>query len=1443
MGCGRRLVVGRVCAQCQTLLPLAARYCYHCGAYQGEPQAAAPASQPQTAHAAMPAPSVARAPSPPGIAQQQAADSQPAPEGAQVSQPPQPPGAPAERATPAAGVTRPSMTLPPSRPIADLLPSCQIYLPAALYEPLERRPKTRDLTAVRDHLTDLLETVKTYLPQPVVVAPQPPGEPAGGMATGAFLFGDVSGFTPLSEKLKALGQEGAERITTIINGLFSQLVDVLFAHGGTLLKFGGDALLGLFPVDDEDALPEATLRATQAAMAMQEVLQQDAFAAIDAMGETQALKIKCGISAGRYFAAHIGTQPQPGECQPSKMAFVTTGHTVNLAEEAEGHANPGEVAMTQAAYRLIAECEGVMTAPVTKSPDEAYLRLTAAPPLSTAVDYRAAMHEPPDGDLDAQITYLVDRLDYLTPYLSEELITRIASNPRDVRIAPDHRPVTVMFVNYVGVSDLIEDMGDDEPEIIVQQLNAYFNHMAGIVEKYEGLLARMDQYAVGDRLVIFFGAPRAHEDDPIRAIYTALEMQAATKSDFSALQTSKGIYRFRQRIGINTGVLFAGNAGAPDMRQEYTLMGDDINMAARLMSYAEWNQIYVSDKTESYARPYFDFSGRFDLKVKGKSILIPTHKVLGIKETVGRTRGLEGKETTLMGRDQALTALEARAAQWLKGRGQIVIITGQSGLGKSRLIRELKRHVEAGDETDQIKWIEARALSFSEQMNYWLINEAMRSLLDLSLDASADDLLYTLWEKGEALLGKEEARETVPFLAHMLGLKLEGEWAQIVRDLEPKKRQREIFWAARQFFTAATKDTPLAMILDDLHWADEASLALLMDMLSILDRVPIMLILAFRMRRDKGCWDLHNTAVDDYPHRTTKVELSPLNDEQSRAILDDLLPGAVFPEATYREILNKAAGNPLYLEELVRSFIETGVVVREEPEHDEVADLLSTFKRMSNRGEEPDEKTETWIVTEKIHDVTVPNTLRAAIVARIDRLAEYARYALQMAAVIGREFRLEILRNLIEAETEIDLWVSQLERGDLIRPQEVNATLTYTFLDAMVQEVAYDSLLVHRRAEIHNRIGKMLEAAFDHDLKQGCELIAYHYSHGKNIEQALIYLDMAAEKAHDQYANETAIQFYEQMLAFQREQGAQAEQASTLYKMGVLAYEIGDYNRARPWLAASFDLCESLNDQALAGWSMMYMGMVDLKKGDYPGALARHETALKLARDRNDAVQEGIHLTNLARTIKLLGDYDQALALFDQSLVLKEANDDQMGQGFVHYYQGLIHLDQGRYDEAARSLQRVFDIWSKLDKPDRYMSFYHYGMGNVALAQGRCEEALEHLKEALTISERLMLSAEIIEDLSALGQASLCMDDIDAALAYSTRAIKLLESQKDVEEMQRIYLNHYDVLKAAGDDDAGHYFRQARKVMRAQAALIQDEAARAIYLTGVPVNQRINNKT
>lgn len=555
---------------------------------------------------------------------------------------------------------------------------------------------------------------------------------------------------------------------------------------------------------------------------------------------------------------------------------------------------------------------------------------------------------------------------------------------------------------------------------------------------------------------------------------------------------------------------------------------------------------------------------------------------------------------------------------------------------------------------------------------------------------------------------------------------------------------------------------------------------------------------------------------NDFPHRLFEVELQPLKLEESAALLTSLLPGAVFKPETQDEILNKAAGNPFYLEEVVNNLLENQAVVPD----------------TAHPG--------SWSVTDKITEITVPASLNAAIVARINRLTEDARLALQIAAVIGRQFQMELLRDLSQAQQEIGLWVAQLERGGLIRPADIELIdPTYTFPESMVQEVAYDSVLVQNRQQLHQRIGEMLEQVYADNLDAYCELLAFHFGNSADEDHALKYLGMAAKKAEGQYANATATQNYEKILKIQRARGDKTAQAGTLYTMGVKAYEIGDYDRAAAWQDESARILVELDNLASEGWSVMYLGMIALKRAHYTEALSRHNHALELSRERGDKFQEGIHLTNLARVLLRLGQYDRAMKLFDESLTLKRANNDLPGQGFAHFYMGLIQLYTGCLDEAEKSLNESVAMWQQVPKNERGRAYCYQGLGLLALSRQDSAKAEEQLRQAVSICEKLVLKAEAIENYSHLGQALLGLGQKQAALEASFQAIKLLEAQKDVEEVQQITFNHYCVLKALSDPAADNFLQRSHETMLAQAALIEDLGERREFTEKVLVNQQI----
>jgi class 3 adenylate cyclase/tetratricopeptide (TPR) repeat protein len=1189
------------------------------------------------------------------------------------------------------------------------------------------------------------------------------------MRQGVFLFGDVSGFTPLSEQLKAQGQEGAELITAIINDLFTELVRILFNHGGSLLKFGGDALLGLFPAETGEGLAEGALRAVQASLAMQEVMKQDRFTAIEAGDELRTLRIKCGVSAGSYFAAHIGTA--------ESMAYVTTGHTVGRAEQAEGQASPGEIVIAQEVYDLVGS--QVQVGPPGEEPKAGFYLIRNAPWLEGTI-YHHMPEEPPDGGLQAQITYLVSRLDRLSPYLNPDLLRRMITNPKEVLMPPDHRPVTVMFANYVGISDLVEDMGDTHPQVITQRLNDYFVHMAQVVERYEGTLARMDQYAVGDRLVIFFGAPRAHEDDPRRAVNTALDMQQATRQHFAALQTSQGIYRFRQRIGINTGHLFAGNVGAPHLRQEYTLMGDDINTAARLMSSSSWGEVLISQKCQERVRAFFELEDRGRLKVKGKKTPIAAFQVLGHRDRIGRVRGLATGQSRLIGRDDALDTLHQCAKGLQSGRGCILSIIGDSGLGKSRLAREFRAQLLNRQDMKDLRWLAGQALSFSEHTSYWLAAQMLVADLELGAEANQDDALFSLWERGESLLGKDTAREAIPFLAHLMGLQLEGEWARWVKELDPQVRQKQTFWAAREFFTAAAQQRPTIISLDDLHWADEASLDLVTDLLRATIHAPLMLCLIFRPLRDRGCWALRHQAANTFPRRYTEVALPALTKTQSEALLRELLPGAEFTPGTLREILIKSAGNPFYLEEIVRSLIAAGAVAQDEPQppDPEALDPEALIPaRPSSVGRARAQPT--WRVTSRIEQITVPDTLQGIIIARIDRLTEDVRQVLQMAAVIGRRFPLSILHRLAEAKAEVEAWLAQLERSDLIEPVELAPEPTYMFSDALVQEVAYDNLLVRRRQGFHKQVGSMLEEIFAGRLEQACELLAYHFSRSDDSRRAAVYLEMAGRKAQSEFANETAIRYYTALLERLRDgENGQEKRFDTLAHRQRIFGLVGQPDAREKDLTAMLDLADQLQDKKRHSDALNELADLCQWTGRYAEAREAAEEALDLKSLLEDNAGQATAYHQLGVLDYYAGDYSPAQSSLERAVSLWQRSGDRKGEAWSLMYLGMIQFFRGDLGRAAGYHREALQM--ARERQDWFQEGIHLtNAARVSLRLGQYEPALARFDESLEIKTRVGDRTGQGFSLFYKGLALIYLDRLDAAETTLEDSLKLRKQIND----------------------------------------------------------------
>ena len=552
---------------------------------------------------------------------------------------------------------------------------------------------------------------------------------------------------------------------------------------------------------------------------------------------------------------------------------------------------------------------------------------------------------------------------------------------RAAKLTGELKPVTALFADVVGSTTLAEQM---DPEDWTAMINEAFDLMSQAVFRYEGTIAQLQ----GDAMLAFFGAPIAHEDDPERAIFAALEMLESTAEFARQLKTTHGI-DFRIRAGINSGPVMVGNIGS-DLRYEYTALGDAVNVAARMQTAAEPSTIVITEMTRRLTGDTFDLADLGEIQVKGKSEPIQAYRVVGRKAAPARRRGLEsvGLDSPMVGRDEPLRRLTALLGPVREGHGRAAFIIGEPGIGKSRLLAELKRAATAPVEGGEpARWVEGRCVSYGRNLPYHLLIDLIRSILGISFAAEGPAARAALDDRLYALLGSDaaEVADTAPYLAHVLDLPLRPDEEQIAR-ITPEVLQSRYVAATHRLLRTLAAERPLVLVCEDLHWADAASINVAAQLMPLATQLPILFVAAMRAEMDSAGWSLFEQARDLFEKDLTEIRLEPLTDGDSRALISNLLEVESLPERTRDLIMARAEGNPFFVEEVVRMLIERGVIVADG---------------------------DRWVATDLAAGVEIPESLHGLLLARIDQLPDAAKRSLRIAAVIGRQFPVRVLERVV----------------------------------------------------------------------------------------------------------------------------------------------------------------------------------------------------------------------------------------------------------------------------------------------------------------------------------------------------------------------------------------------------------------------------------------------
>ena len=716
-----------------------------------------------------------------------------------------------------------------------------------------------------------------------------------------------------------------------------------------------------------------------------------------------------------------------------------------------------------------------------------------------------------------------EKIEKIQRYLPQGLTAKIL-NQRD-RIEGERKHVTVMFCDMAGFMPLVERLGpeaaytimDEVYEILIQQVN-----------DFEGTVNEM----TGDGIMALFGVPIALEEAPQRALWAA----HAIHREIAAFNKQKrGADPIRMRIGVHAGPVVVGTLGN-DLRVDFKAVGDTVNLASRMEQLAAPGTTYATREVFRLARGMFRFENLGPKLIKGRDQSIHVYRVRTSRTDVYRPR--PGTErmifSAMVGRDAELRKLETQVRQLIAGSGGIVNIIGEAGIGKSRLMAELKQRAVVR----QVLLLEGRAISMGRNLSFHPMVDLLKQWARIKVEHDAQEAFARLEAAILDLFGKQ-AGEVLPFVATLMGLGMPAPYNQRLAGIEGEALEKLIRKTIRELLTRLSATRPLAIVVDDMHWSDRSSIELIESLFRLAASERILFINLFRPGYiGTGQRILESMKANPWIAQLD-ILLEPLDANGSEKLIANMLNLQGAHHAIIGQIVQRASGNPYFIEEVVRSFIDEGAVVV--------------------RGGK-------FAVTSKFNRVTIPNTISDVLMARIDRLDEEARKLLKVAAVIGRSFFYRILSEVAGTVQNIDAQLDYLKQTELIRERRRLEELEYLFKHALAQEAAYASILPQKRKALHLKVADTIQRVFAEKLHAFYGMLAYHYSRGENLDKAEAALIKAGEEALKTSASSEALHYYREALFLYRSKAGKAvdaEKVALLERNIALAlYNRGQYEEA-----------------------------------------------------------------------------------------------------------------------------------------------------------------------------------------------------------------------------------------------------------------------------------------
>jgi adenylate cyclase len=907
----------------------------------------------------------------------------------------------------------------------------------------------------------------------------------------------------------------------------------------------------------------------------------------------------------------------------------------------------------------------------------------------------------------------------------------------------ERRLITALFADVSGFTSLADRL---DPEDLLEVIDPVISGLSSIVGRYDGYVEKF----AGDALLALFGAPVAHEDDAARALLVALEMHRDLARMCEELPHQAEL---TLHVGVNSGHGIARILGS-EARMDYAVLGDSVILAQRLESAAPSGETYVSELTQQLTQDRFEFEPVGELTLKGKSEPVFAWRLVGDRRGPIRRVG----DTALLGRREELAVGMRLLESLAGGLGGVLCVTGEPGIGKSRLTEEVRR--QASERL--VRWLHARCVSYGAGLAYWPYAELLRAEARIEIDDAPEEAAEAVTR---AFAGVPRA---VPYFLRLLGLP--GSDDSEIASLEPEAFRRGLHDAFADWLRSRAAEGPTVLALEDAHWADTSSLALTRELAELCADEALALYL---IARPEALSTLKNIA----PSASTMIELAPLDESAVEELVEHTLGGAP-PEGLSKVVLERTQGNPFFVQELVRAYRDTGALARDDGR---------------------------WRMRRGWEAEAVPPTIEGVLAARIDLLPRNAANALQTASVIGRRVRLPLLAKAAPELPDLVGSIDRLVSDGFLDRADGDGEETVLFHHALVQDVAYSRLLRRRRRDLHRRVAEVAEELYGAG-DDTIDLLARHLYLGEAGAKAVDYLVRAGERAKRLYANEEAILHYARAAEVaSRDTGTRSRSGSIQLALGELHELVGDYEEA-------LRVYRSVRDETgdVAAWRGL--ASVHRSRGEYREALELIDEAFR--RDELRSADVTPLWLEQGRTLCLAGRIPQAIEVFEAGLVSRRGRRDEL-IGHVLLQLARAETLGGRFESAlghASEAKAIFEDHTAIAE----LATTARVLGDVYRNLGRLDDAAATLHQGLELARRTGNAEEIGGCLINLTGTEIERERLPEAAAVARDAIEQFERIGHGSGRAGAYASLAYVLALSGDyDEAEEAAEQAIEISRA----------------------------